>query len=290
MVKRRLISCLLLQNELLVQSIGFKRYLPIGKAKIAVEFMANWDIDEILLIDMTATREGRKPNTDLIATVSKNCFVPLTVGGGISQVADVKAVIRAGADKVSLNWAAIKTPKLITEISESFGAQCVVVSMDVKKNSAGKYEVFANSGTEATGLDPVEWAKKVESLGAGEILLNSIDRDGSKQGYDLELIQKVVNAVGIPVIACGGVGLMKHFVEGVTKAGADAVAAANIFQHVEHSTIVAKSFMAKAGVDIRLGTLARYTDFVFDDSGRILKRSDAELEQIWMERFKKEEI
>lgn len=290
MLKKRLICCLVLQDELLVQSIGFSRYLPIGKAKIAVEFMTNWDIDEILIVDISATREQRKPSMNLIANISKNCFVPLTVGGGISEIEDVHRVIRAGADKISINHAALSKPAFITEAAKSFGSQCVVVSMDVKTNSTGSYEVFANSGTEATGKTPTAWAKEVEELGAGEIFLNSIDRDGSKKGYDLDLIRSVSEAVKIPVIACGGVGVMSHFVDGLVIGGASAVAAANIFQHIEHSTIIAKSFLQKAGVDMRLSTMARYTDFLFDDSGRILKKADSELDEMWLERATMESI
>jgi imidazole glycerol-phosphate synthase subunit HisF len=289
MLKKRLICCLVLQDQLLVQSFGFNRYLPIGQAKIAVEFMTNWDIDEIVMIDMTATRDGRKPNLDLIESVSRNCFVPLTVGGGIDRLRDIENIIRGGADKVSINSAAFTKPELITPGANFFGSQCIVVSMDAKRMPDGKYQIFSNSGTRPMGVDPVTWAKTVESLGAGEIFLNSIDRDGSRLGYDVELIQQVSSAVKIPVIACGGVGVMKHFVDGI-HGGASAVAAGNIFQHLEHSTIIAKSFIQKAKVDIRLSTLAQYTDFLFDDAGRILKKSDSDLDELWLERTTMEAI
>jgi len=290
MLKKRLISALLLRDELLVQSLGFRDYLPIGKAKIAVEFMTNWDIDEIILIDMTATAEGRKPNLELISTASRRCFVPLTVGGGISEVADIQAVIRAGADKVSVNSAAFRTPTFISDAANRFGRQCIVVSIDAKLNDAGKYEVFLDSGRTATGVSPVEWAQSCEKLGAGEILLNSIDRDGSRKGYDLALVSSVADAVGVPVIALGGVGVPRHFVEGLVEGRASAVAAGNFFQHFEHTTIVAKSFLQQAGVDIRLSTAAQYTSFVFDESGRILRKPDTELEQIWLQKVALEAI
>ncbi len=290
MLKTRLVCCLILQDELLVQSIGFRKYLPIGKAKTAVEFMTNWDIDEIVILDMTATTERRKPNLDLISHVSKKCFVPLTAGGGISSVEDVKNLIRAGADKVCINHMALQNAGFISESAKFFGSQCIVISIDAKRNTQGGYEVYADSGERPTGLDPVSWARTVEEYGAGEILLNSIDRDGAASGYDVALVRSVAEAVQIPVIACGGVGVMNHFVEGLVEGKASAVAAANIFQHVEHSAIVAKSYMKNAGIDVRLSTLAKYTGFVFDKSGRILKKSDAELEQIWMEKFKQEII
>lgn len=288
MLKQRLISCLVLQDSTLVQSFEFQRFLPVGKARIAVEFMANWDIDEIIILDITATSEGRKPDPAVIMATAKNCFVPLTVGGGISSIDDVERTIRAGADKISMNSAALADPNLITEIARRFGNQCVIAAMDVKNGQSG-HQVMAARGKTATGKHPVEWARECEERGAGEILLQSIDRDGSRSGYDLELIRAVSRAVRIPVIAFGGVGTMRHFFEGL-EAGAAAVAAANIFQHVEHSTIVAKSFLKSAGANIRLSTLAKYTTFAFDEMGRVLKKEDTELEDIWLEKFRSENI
>lgn len=290
MLRKRLISCLVLQDQLLVQSHGFKTFLPIGRPDIAVEFMTNWDIDEIILLDITATKESRKPNLNLISTVSKNCFVPLTFGGGISTLQDVYDVIRAGGDKVSINTSALKNPNFITEIAKDFGTQCVVVAMDVKTNSKGQPEVVTCSGSEFTGRRPLDWALECEAKGAGEILIQSVDRDGSKNGYDLPLLKTVTSRLKIPVIALGGVGVMKHFAEGITEANVSAVAAANIFQHVEHSTIMAKSFLKSSGIDIRLSTFAKYTGFVFDSSGRILKQDDSTLDQMWLEKFKLESI
>ncbi len=290
MLKKRLISVLILRDHWIVQSLGFKRFLPVGRANVAVEFMKNWDIDEIVLLDITATRDGRKPDIDLVSDISRKCFVPLTVGGGIHDLDDIKNLIRAGADKISINSEALNNPTFIKESSNVFGSQCIVVSMDVKLNAQTQYEVYGFAGKVATGKDPIAWAREVEKLGAGEILLNSIDRDGSKKGFDLELIKTVSAAVKIPVIACGGVGKMEHFVEGATQGQASAVAAANIFQHIEHSTIVAKAYLKNAGVDIRLSTLANYDAFAFDDNGRILKRSDADLDNIWFEKHKLETI
>ena len=290
MLKKRLICALLLQDQLLVQSFGFRKYLPIGKARIAVEFMTNWDIDEILLIDMTATREGRRPNKELIAQVSARCFVPLTVGGGITTVSEIQEVIRAGADKICVNTWALKHPEFISEAAAIFGSQCVVVSIDAKLNGNGAYEVFSDSGRTPTGLAPAAWAERCAKLGAGEILLNAIDRDGSRQGYDLDLIRSVSDRLAIPLIALGGVGTMKHFSEGMALDNVSGAAAANIFQYFEHSTIVAKSFLRNAGHDVRLSTGARYTSFIFDDDGRILKKSDDELDQLWLEKARMETI
>ncbi|OGH12426.1 MAG: hypothetical protein A2857_06120 [Candidatus Levybacteria bacterium RIFCSPHIGHO2_01_FULL_36_15] len=286
MLKKRLIPCLVLKDNLIVQSIGFKKYLPIGVAKIAVEFVAKWDVDEIFLIDITATKEKRKPNLKLINKISENCFVPLTVGGGIHELKDIKNVIRAGADKISINSEALEDPDFITKSSGIYGSQCIVVSVDVKINSKGNHEVVADAGKRFTGLSPIEWARRVEKLGAGEIFLNSADRDGSKKGYDIKLIKMVSEAVRIPVIACGGVGVMSDFIEGIIEGKASAISAANIFHYTEHSTIIAKAFLKKADIDVRLNTLAKYGEFKFDEYGRILKKEDAGLAQIWFERNK----
>ena len=269
MLKYRLIPCLILKDDRIVQSIKFKRYLPIGTANVAIEFFVNWDVDEIVLLDIHASRHKRKPQTDLISLFARKCFVPFTVGGGISSVEDMRNVLKVGADKICINRTAFKNPGIISQGAETFGSQCITVSVDAKKNEDGLYEVFLNSGIEPTGMHPVEWAQKVEQLGAGEILLNSIDRDGTKQGYDLELIRKVTEAVRIPVITCGGVGKMEHFVEGITKGMAQAVAAANIFQYTEHSTIIAKAYLKKAGIDVRLTSQVNYNDIEIDTTGRI---------------------
>lgn len=270
MLKHRLIPCLIIKDGLLVQSIQFKRYLPIGRPEVAIEFFVKWDVDEIILLDIHATRQQQKPRVDLIAHYAQECFVPLTVGGGISAIDDIRAVIRAGADKVSINAAALHTPEFITAAANEFGCQCVVVSMDVKRHPEGRYEVYADSGREPTGKDPVAWAKTVEQLGAGEIFLNAIDRDGTKRGYDVELIAQVSAAVGIPVIACGGVGKAEHFVDGIVAGKAQAVAAANIFQYTEHSTIVAKSYLKRAGLDVRLSSAVTYEHARMDAVGRLV--------------------
>jgi len=271
MLKTRLIPCLVLKGNMLVQSIGFKRYLPIGRPEIAIEYFMNWDVDEIILLDITATREGRKPNLELIKFLSKKCFLPFAVGGGIRSIDDVRDVLKAGADKVSINTSAVTNPELIKESAKAFGSQAIVVSMDVKMNTSNKYEIFIDSGRKATDLEPAEFAKKMESLGAGEIFLNSIDRDGMKNGYDLEMVRNVSDAVNIPIIACGGVGRMEHFVEGAIKGHASAVSAANIFQHIEQSTIIAKAILKKYGVDVRLISKVNYDYFEFDEFGRVVK-------------------
>lgn len=279
MLKKRLVACLLLRDGLIVQSFGFKRYLPIGRPRFPIEFVVKWDVDEIVLLDMSATPENRAIDEQVIDMLSQYCYVPLTVGGGMKSVDDVRRVIRAGADKVSLNAHVLKRPELITEIANVFGSQCVVVSMDCRRESNGTYQVYAHSGTKASGLSAIDWARRCEALGAGEIFLNSIDRDGSRLGYDLELIERVSHSVGIPVIACGGVGNYRHFAPGIS-AGASAVAAANIFQHIEHSTILAKAHMLKAGIDVRLDSQAKYENREFDENGRLMMLNDERLADI----------
>ena len=284
MLKHRLVACLVHCNGVIVQSINFKRYLPVGNVKTAVEFVAKWDVDEIVLLDINATNEGRKPNLALVAEVSTRCFVPLTVGGGIHDVAEIRQILRNGADKICVNSEALRNPRFVTESARIYGSQCVVVSIDARMNTDGQHEVYADGGRRATGLDPVRWAREMERRGAGEIFLNSIDRDGSKHGYDLQLIRSVAEAVKVPVVACGGVGVMGHFVEGVREGKASAVAAANIFHYIEHSTIIAKAHLLHGGVDVRLNTAATYKSFSFDTSGRIQKKSDSELGQVWFEK------
>lgn len=287
MLKKRLIACLLVRGGLIVQSVGFRKYLPIGHPRFPIEFVVKWDVDEIVLLDMSATPEGRGPNLKLIELLSHTCFVPLTVGGGIRTVDDVKTIIAAGADKASLNTSAFRNPSLITDIANTFGSQCVVVSMDCKRMRDGSAHVFLNSGTEDTGVRAENWARTVESRGAGEILVNSIDRDGMKTGYDIELIRSLSAAVKIPVIACGGVGRFQDFSSGILEGGASAVAAANIFHFVEHSTILAKAHLLTAGVDVRMDSRARYEGREFDTEGRLLMLSSERLLEVELERSPK---
>lgn len=291
MLKNRIIAVLVVKRGIVVQSIGFKRYLPVGRPEIAVEFLNSWGIDEIVIIDIDATCAGRAPDYGMIKTVASKSFVPLTVGGGIKAIDEIKRLIRYGADKFSINSAAINNPSLIKEAAEVFGNQCVVVSMDVKKSSNGRYEVFVGSGKTATGLDPVNWAKRSQELGAGEILLNSIDQDGAKNGYDLNLIKLVSEAVNIPVIACGGVGHPDHFVAGMVKGKAAAAAAGNYFHFTEHSPVITKAFLKNnGGLETRIDTYYNYQDFQFDAQGRLAKRTDQYLNKIRFEKFPKEVI
>jgi len=270
LLKNRLIPCIIIKGELVVQSFFFKRYLPIGNTKTAIEFFVDWDVDEIVLLDINATKENRGPNIKIIRWASKECFVPLTIGGGIKSINDIEAVLKAGADKICINSYAIDNPFFISESSKKFGSQCITVSIDVKIHETGEYEVFTLNGKNATGKTPYVWAKEVESLGAGEILVNSIDRDGSRKGFDIKLLNLVSGAVNIPVIACGGVGKVEHLSKGIIDGKCHAVAAANIFQHTEHSTVLAKAHLKKMGIPIRISSNVNYDGQDFDHLGRPL--------------------
>lgn len=281
MLKKRLTACVVVKNGWVVQSIGFKRYLPIGTLDVTVEFLNKWGIDEIVILDIDATIQKREPDCNRIARVSKKNFAPLAVGGGIRDVEDMRRLVHSGADKIVINTIALEHPQIISEAAEILGAQCIVVSIDVRKNDDGYYEVYRDSARNATGRDPVNWAQEVESLGAGEIFLNAVDRDGTKQGYDIELIQKVTQAVHIPVIACGGVGSAQHVLEGATKTAASALAVGNFLNFTEQSPMLIKAYFAQHGVDVRMDTYANFKDHALDETfGRLTKKSDDVLDKL----------
>jgi cyclase len=262
MLKKRLIPCLFLKNGFLVRSEQFKQHQLLGNAVHQVERFNAWQVDELIYIDITEddVYDTRRDDTkfksegnilNILEAVSKTCFMPLTFGGRIRTVQDIHDRLSRGADKITINTKAIEDPGFITESSKIFGSQCIIVSIDLKELDNGNYEVYYNHGKTPTGLNPVEWAREVERLGAGEIFLNSIDRDGMAEGYDLEIIKEVAEAVKIPVIACGGVGQFKHLAEGIQHGKADAVSAGNIFHFTELSTKRARKELVKAGVDVR---------------------------------------
>jgi imidazole glycerol-phosphate synthase subunit HisF len=252
MLKKRLIPVLILRDGLVVQSVQFKHTNVIHwKPITAVDFFNRWAVDEIVILDVSKNRKQRQKFYDVVSGLSQKCFVPLTVGGWIESIDEIRKLLRLGADKVTINTAAVRRPELITEAAEVFGSQCIVTSIDVKALGDNQYEVFINRGSEPTGLSPFQWARQVQELGSGEIFLNCIERDGFRQGYDLTLLKGVVEAVSIPVIAMGGVLTWQHLVEGIKAGGAEAVAAANIFHYTEHSTKKAKDYLRGAGIDVR---------------------------------------
>ncbi len=250
---KRIIPCLDVNAGRVVKGINF---VGLRDAGDPVEIARRYDeqgADEVTFLDITASSDGRGLIIPIIEAVSAQVFIPLTVGGGVREVADVRRLLNAGADKVSMNTSAILNPNLIAEAAGRFGSQCIVVAIDAKRaDTASGWGVFTHGGRNATGLDAVAWAEASARLGAGEILLTSMDRDGTKEGFDLDLTRAVADAVGVPVIASGGVGNLQHLCDGVIKGGADAVLAASIFHYGEYTVRQAKDFMAAQGIEVRL--------------------------------------
>ncbi len=248
----RVIPCLDVTAGRVVKGVNF---VDLRDAGDPVELAAHYDLagaDELVFLDITASSDGRATMVDVVERTADQVFIPFTVGGGIRAVADARTMLRAGADKVSVNTAAVQRPELIAEIAEEFGAQCCVCAIDAKRSDDGSgYEVYLHGGRTPTGIDAVEWAVRATRLGAGEILLTSMDRDGTKEGFDLGLTRAVADAVGVPVIASGGVGTLQHLVDGVLKGGATGVLAASIFHFGEHTIAEAKTVMAANGIAVR---------------------------------------
>jgi cyclase len=252
-LKRRVIPCLDVKDGRTVKGVGF---VDLKDAGDPVELARRYDAegaDELAFLDITASVEGRGTLLEIVQRTAAECFMPLTVGGGVSSVEDVRKLLLAGADKVSINTAAVREPELIRRAAEKFGSQCITVAIDAKQVAPSRWEVFTHGGRTATGLDAVEWARRATELGAGEILLTSMDRDGSQAGYDLALTRRVVEAVPVPVIASGGAGGLPHIVEVLAETGVSAVLAASIFHYGRHSIGEAKRAIAEAGIPIRLG-------------------------------------
>jgi len=256
MLKVRVIPTLLWKDFGLVKGVGFDSWRQIGSVLPAVKVYNTRDVDELILVDITANKDSRDPDYASIRDFADECFVPFTVGGGITQITQIEKLLTVGADKISINTAAYSNPRLIEDAAHHFGSQCVVASIDVRRMSDGRYQCFSHSGTKATGRDPIEWAKELESRGAGEILLTSIERDGTMQGYDLKLIDQVAKSVNLPVIASGGAGIYEHLRLAVQECGASAVAAASMFHFTQQTPAEAKRYLASAGVPVRIGIIA----------------------------------
>ncbi len=251
MLNKRIIPCLDIKGCRVVKGV---RFLGLQDAGDPVEVARIYDAqgaDELVFLDITASFENRKTLIGLVQNIAQNIFMPFTVGGGISEIDDIRNLLNAGADKVSINTAAVRFPELINDSSLRFGSQCIVVAIDAKKIKSGKWEVFIRGGRTPSGLDAVEWAKQAASLGAGEILLTSMDRDGTKDGYDLELTEAITSTVNIPVIASGGAGKLEHFYEVFINSGADAALAASLFHYGELSVVEVKEYLKAKGIPVR---------------------------------------
>ena len=252
MLKNRIIPCLDVKNGRVVKGINFVDLKDAGDPVEQAKIYSDGGADEICFLDITASNENRDTIYDVVEKTSKKCFVPLTVGGGVRSVDDINTLLNCGADKVSINTAAVNNKNLVKESSEKFGSQCIVVAVDAKKVKENKWEIFTHGGRKSTDIDALKFVEKMESLGAGEILLTSMDRDGTKKGYDLDLTKKVSKLVNIPVIASGGVGNLEHLHQGIKIGKASAVLAASIFHFGEHTILEAKQYLDSKGIPVRI--------------------------------------
>ena len=251
MLKNRIIPCLDVKNGRVVKGINFVDLQDAGDPVEQAKIYSDGGADEICFLDITASNENRDTIYEVVKETSKKCFVPLTVGGGVRNVEDINKLLNCGADKVSINTAAVKDSNVVLESSKKFGSQCIVVAIDAKKNG-DKWEVYTHGGRNNSGLDALEFSKKMEDSGAGELLVTSMDRDGTQIGYDIDLMKKISSMVNIPLIASGGVGNLDHLAEGIKEGNASAVLAASIFHYGKHSVIEAKEYLNSKGIPVRI--------------------------------------
>ena len=251
MLKARIIPCLDVEGGRVVKGVNFVDLVDAGDPVEQASLYDAAGADELTFLDITASHEGRDTIFDVVSRTAEKCFMPLTVGGGVRTTEDIRRLLLAGADKVSINTAAVKDPDFVRRAAEKFGSQCIVVSVDAKSTGPDSFEIFTHGGRNATGLDAVKWARRMAEYGAGEILLTSMDRDGTKQGFNLPLTRAISDAVPVPVIASGGVGTLEHLVEGIRDGHASAVLAASIFHFGTFTIEQAKTYMAAAGVPVR---------------------------------------
>ncbi|MGE4527944.1 MAG: imidazole glycerol phosphate synthase subunit HisF [Rhodospirillaceae bacterium] len=251
MLSMRIIPCLDVKDGRVVKGVNFVDLIDAGDPVEQARVYDAAGADELCFLDITASSDNRDTLYDVVRRTAEQCFMPLTVGGGVRAVEDIRRLLLAGADKVSINTAAVHHPEFVREAAEKFGNQCIVVAIDAKQTAPGKFEIFTHGGRKPTGIDAVEWARRMTTYGAGEILLTSMDRDGTRQGFDIALTRAVSDAVSVPVIASGGVGNLDHLVEGIRDGGATAVLAASIFHFGHYSIPEAKAYLAAAGIPVR---------------------------------------
>jgi len=251
MLKNRIIPCLDVKNGRVVKGINFVDLQDAGDPVEQAKIYSDGGADEICFLDITASNENRDTIYDVVKETSKKCFVPLTVGGGVRSVEDINKLLNCGADKVSINTAAVQNENVVVESSKKFGSQCIVVAIDAKKNG-DNWDVYTHGGRNNSGINAIDFARKMEDSGAGELLVTSMDRDGTQIGYDIELMKKISSTVNIPLIASGGVGNLEHMVDGIKEGNASAVLAASIFHYGRHSVVEAKQYLKKKGVPVRI--------------------------------------
>ena len=251
MLSARVIPCLDVKDGRVVKGVNFIDLIDAGDPVEQAKLYDSEGADELAFLDITASSDNRDTLLDVVSGTAEQCFMPLTVGGGVRKESDIVSLLRAGADKVSINTAAVRRPEFVKEAAEKFGSQCIVVAIDAKRNALGELEVFTHGGREKTGLDAIRWAQQMVEYGAGELLLTSMDRDGTKKGFDIELTRKISSKVTVPVIASGGVGKLEHFADGVLNGGATGVLAASVFHFGELSIAEVKHDMALRGVKVR---------------------------------------
>ena len=252
MLKKRIIPCLDVKDGRVVKGINFIELKDAGDPVEQAKIYSDSGADEICFLDITASSENRETLTDIVKKTAKECFVPLTVGGGVRTIENIRELLLAGADKVSINTEAVKNIEFVKEAAKKFGSQCIVVAIDAKKVSEDRWEIFTHGGRNKTGIDAVKFAKKVEDNGAGEVLLTSMDKDGTKSGYDVDLLKKITKTLNIPLIASGGAGRLDHFYDGIVKGGASAVLAASIFHYGEYKIRDVKEYLNSKNVSVRL--------------------------------------
>ena len=277
MPKKRVIAAILVKRGWAVQSEAFGRYLPIGRPEIAARFFSEWGADEILLLDIDASHERRTIAPELVARVARSAYVPLTVGGGLRSVDDVRRVVQAGADKVSINLGAFEAPEQVKAAAEAFGNQCIVGAMDIRRGADGRAMVFAEGGRRETGLDAAAHAGALAAMDVGEVLVNSIDRDGARSGFDIDAIRSAAGAVRAPIIALGGAGHPTHLYDVLRLDEVSAAAAGNFFHYTEHAIATCKAYLHRCGLDVRMEGWADYRLFESSADGRIRKRPEDEL-------------
>lgn len=253
MLKTRIIPCLDVKDGRVVKGVNFVDLRDAGDPVEQAKLYDAQGADELCFLDISATESGRRTLYNMVEAVARVCFIPFTVGGGIRTLEDIRTLLLAGADKVSINSEAVKRPEFVREAAQQFGSQCIVVALDVKRNAAGEFEIFTHGGRKPTGIEAISWAQKMAEFGAGEILLTSMDKDGTKSGFDLEITRRIADAVPIPVIASGGVGAISHFIDGVKEGHASALLAASVFHYGLFTIRDVKEEMHRAGIPVRMG-------------------------------------